>query len=70
MGERVSQDAVDMSLKLALSTPLADILAYRKLGKAYFSLLDVLCHHHPNIIATCDTATFSFLVRVRLAAAT
>ena len=32
------------------------------MGKAYFGLLDVLCHSHPSAIATCDTATFSFLV--------
>jgi hypothetical protein len=24
-------------------------------GKAYFALLDVLCHNHANVIATRDT---------------
>ena len=55
-----------MALKLSLSVPTADILAYRKLGKAYFALLDVLCQSHPSVIATCDTATFAFLVRAPL----
>lgn len=59
----VVQDAVDVSLKMALSIPLADIMAFRKVGRAYFGLLDVLCHNHVNFIATCDTATFAFLVR-------
>jgi len=27
----------------------------RKVGKAYFALLDVLCHNHANVIATRDT---------------
>ena len=49
------QDALDMSLKLALSVPLPDILAYRKLAKAYYALLDVLCHNHANVVATRDT---------------
>ena len=33
-----------------------------QVGKAYYALLDVLCHSHPGVIATCDTATFAFLV--------
>lgn len=28
----------------------------RKVGKAYFALLDVLCHNHANVIATRDTS--------------
>ena len=47
---------------MALSISLADIMAYRKVSKAYFSLLEVLCHNHTHVIATRDTATFSFLV--------
>ncbi|PSC72660.1 exportin-7 isoform X2 isoform A [Micractinium conductrix] len=61
-GDPALKDALDMALKLALSIPLADILAYRKVGKAYFALLDVLCHNHANVIATRDTATFAFLL--------
>ena len=40
------QDALDIALKMALSIPLADIIAYRKVARAYFALLDVLCHNH------------------------
>ena len=47
---------------MALSIPLADIMAYRKVAKAYFGLLDVLCHGHVKAIAACDTATFTFLL--------
>lgn len=32
------------------------------MGKAYFALVDVLCHNHPQAIATRDTATFAFLL--------
>ena len=33
-----------------------------QVSKAYFGLLDVLCHSHQSAIASCDTATFAFLV--------
>lgn len=56
------QDALDVALKMALSIPLTDILAYRKVAKAYFMLLDVLCHNHAAVIAARDTATFAFVL--------
>jgi exportin-7 len=59
---RYTQDALEIALKMALSIPLTDILAYRKVAKAYYGLLDVLCHNHTNVIATCDAPTFAFLV--------
>lgn len=34
----------------------------RKLSKAYFSLLEVLCQGHTNTIAQQDTATFTFIL--------
>ncbi len=49
-------------MKMALSVPLADIMAYRKVGKAFFGLLDVLCSNHTLVVAGCDTPTFAFLV--------
>ena len=51
-----------MSLKMALSIPLEDIIAYQKVAKAYFGLMDVLCHGHVHVIAACDTPTFTFLL--------
>ena len=51
-----------MAMKLALSMPMADILAFRKVARAYFALLDVLCHNHTAVVATADTATFTFLL--------
>ena len=56
------QDALDVSLKMALSIPLEDIIAYQKVAKAYFGLMEVLCHSHVHVIAACDTATFAFLL--------
>ena len=47
---------------MALSIPLPDILAYRKVSKAYFAFIDVLCHNHGSALALCDAATFTFIV--------
>ena len=47
---------------MALSISLEDIRAYQKVARAYFALLDVLCHSHVHVIAGCDTATFTFLL--------
>ena len=61
-GDRALADALDMALKMSLSIPLASIMAFRKLARAYFALLDVLCHNHTSVIVNLDTATFAHLV--------
>ncbi|XP_010543785.1 PREDICTED: exportin-7 isoform X2 [Tarenaya hassleriana] len=61
-GDRALADALDISLKMTLSIPLADILAYRKLTKAYFGFLDVLFSHHIIFILNLDTPTFMHIV--------
>lgn len=56
------QDALAIALKMSLAVPLADIMAYRKVGRAFFQLLEVLSHNHAPVLASTDTATFAFLV--------
>ena len=62
-GDRALTDALDMALKLCLSIPQADILAYRKVAKAYFSLLEILCMNHVTVILQLDTMTFVHIVQ-------
>ena len=61
-GDPALQDALDVCLKMALSIPISDILSYRKVGRAYFALMDVLCHNHAPALAAKDGATFAFIV--------
>ncbi|GLT93407.1 hypothetical protein SLE2022_112010 [Rubroshorea leprosula] len=61
-GDRALSDALDIALKMTLSSPLADVLAFRKLTKAYFSFLDVLFSNHMSFILNLDTATFTHIV--------
>lgn len=56
------QNALDIALKMALSIPIADILSYRNISRAYYALLDVLCHHHIPVISKCDRSTFRFIM--------
>ncbi|XP_020961524.1 exportin-7-A isoform X4 [Arachis ipaensis] len=61
-GDRALSDALDASLKMTLSIPLSDILAYRKLTRAYFALLEVLFNSHLTFILNLDTNTFMHIV--------
>lgn len=56
------QEALDISLKLGMSVPLSEILAYRKVARAWFSLADALCHSHAPALATRDAQTIAFLL--------
>ncbi|KAK4414267.1 Exportin-7 [Sesamum alatum] len=61
-GDRALADALDIALKLTLSIPLADILAYRKLTRAYFAFLEVLFNSHLVFVLSLDTHTFMHIV--------
>lgn len=45
-----------------LSIPLKDVIAYRKLSKAFYALIDVLCVHHIAVITTCESSSFRFIM--------
>ncbi|KAL0425403.1 UNVERIFIED_CONTAM: Exportin-7-B, partial [Sesamum radiatum] len=61
-GDRALADALDIALKTTLSIPLADILAYRKLTRAYFAFLEVLFNSHLVFVLSLDTHTFMHIV--------
>ncbi|GJP71880.1 hypothetical protein CLOP_g2674 [Closterium sp. NIES-67] len=61
-GDTALPDALDVALKLCLSIPLPEIMAFRKLARAYFAFLEVLCHNHTLVIVNLPTATFSHVV--------
>ncbi|GIL63010.1 hypothetical protein Vafri_17171 [Volvox africanus] len=61
-GDPALKDAFDAALRMVLSVPLVDLLAFRKLAKAYFALMEVLAAGHANVVAAQDTRTFVFLM--------
>lgn len=52
------QDALDNALRLVLVVPLADLLAFRKFSRAWFSLTEVLAHAHTGTLVqqVCENA--------------
>jgi hypothetical protein len=42
--------------------PLVPPPSRRKVSKAYFALLEVLCHGHTATIAATDAATFNYIL--------
>eukprot|EP00249_Psilotum_nudum_P023856 c29008_g1_i2 orf=146-1945(-) len=61
-GDPALADALDIALKMSLAIPLVDIMAFRKLARAYFALLEVLCHNHTTVIVNLETSTFAHIV--------
>ena len=57
------QNALDVSLQLCLQIPLADIIAYVKLSKAYFGFLEVLFRNHLDVLSGLDSPIFLQLVK-------
>ena len=41
-----------MALRLVLSIPINDIMAFRKVSRAYFSLMEVLAHSHTSTVVS------------------
>ncbi|KAL2536815.1 ARM repeat superfamily protein [Forsythia ovata] len=61
-GDRSLADVLDIALKMALSIPLADILAYRKLTRAYFAFLEVIFNSHIVFVLNLHTSAFMHIV--------
>ncbi|XP_078427480.1 ARM repeat superfamily protein isoform X2 [Wolffia australiana] len=62
-GDRALADALDIALKMALSIPLPDILAFRKLMKAYFAFMEVLFNNQLVFVLNLDPSTFIHIVK-------
>uniref|UniRef100_A0A0E0MUM9 Importin N-terminal domain-containing protein n=1 Tax=Oryza rufipogon TaxID=4529 RepID=A0A0E0MUM9_ORYRU len=61
-GDRALADALDISLKMSLSVPLSDILAFKKLSKAFYGYIEVLFSSHITFVLNLDTNTFVHIV--------
>ncbi|XP_020583415.1 exportin-7-A isoform X4 [Phalaenopsis equestris] len=61
-GDRALAEALDIALKMTLSVPLVDVLAFRKLTRAYFAFMEVLFNGHITFILNLDTSTFMHIV--------
>ncbi|OIV90033.1 hypothetical protein TanjilG_23953 [Lupinus angustifolius] len=62
-GDRALVDALDITVKMILSIPLADILAFRKVAAAYFAFLEILFNGHLSFVLSLDKTVLVFLLR-------
>ncbi|KAK4339080.1 hypothetical protein RND71_040542 [Anisodus tanguticus] len=60
-GDRALADAFDIAMRMTLSIPLADILAYRKLSGAYFTFLEIMMKNQIQLILNLDSSSFTFI---------
>lgn len=61
-GDPALRDAMDVCFRLMLAVPLDQLLAYPKVSKAHFGLLEILCTNHPKDIAKLDHIMFVRIV--------
>ncbi len=61
--DQALQNALDVSLQMCLQIPLADIMAYVKLSRAYFAFLEILFRNHLDVLSGLDSAVFIQLIK-------
>ncbi len=57
------QNSLDVSLQICLQIPLADIMAYVKLSRAYFTYLEILFRNHLDVLSGLDSVVFIQLLK-------
>lgn len=62
-GDRALVDAMSICFRLMVTIPIDELLAYPKVAKAYFGLIEVLCASHPKDIAEQEHAMFVRVVQ-------
>ena len=60
-GDPALKDAVECAFALCASIPPADVLAYRKVARAYFGLLEAICSGQIVALMRADGATFGHI---------
>jgi len=57
-GDSALSDALDTVLQLSLSIPVAELMAYPKVMRAYFPFQEILFHNHTPYLCQLDTSVF------------
>lgn len=61
-GDPALSNVMEMTFKMMTMLSPKDIVEYRKLGRAYFPLVDMLMENHMNYVAKLDFQGFSALI--------
>lgn len=55
-------NALDVALKMVLSIPLDDVMAYPKLSKAYYAFVEIIFRSHKRTVMALETSVFMQLL--------
>ena len=61
--DKALQNSFDVALQVCLQIPLADVLTYVKLSKAYFAFMEILFRNHLDVLSGLDSSVFIQLVK-------
>mmetsp|Transcript_7505 Transcript_7505/g.12746 ORF Transcript_7505/g.12746 Transcript_7505/m.12746 type:complete len:1077 (-) Transcript_7505:234-3464(-) len=62
-GDRALSDCLEVTIKLCLCMQLEDIMAYTKVCKAYFTLMELLMRNHTAMLVELDTPVLRHICR-------
>ncbi|KAA8499665.1 Exportin-7-B [Porphyridium purpureum] len=63
-GDSAFQDALEVCLRLALAIPVSDLMAYQKVTRSFFGMMEILCLNHTSSVVDLEHAVFGHIVRV------
>lgn len=62
-GDPALNDAMSICFRLMVVIPIDELLAYAKVAKAYFGLVEILCANHPKDVAELDHDIFVRIIQ-------
>ena len=62
-GDRALADCLAVTIKLCLAMSLEEIMAFPKVGKAYFALIELLMRNHTPMIVELETPVLQHICR-------
>lgn len=62
-GDPALKDAMSICFRLILAIPIEQLLAYPKVARAHFGLMEILAGSHPKNIAELDHVTFTRILQ-------
>jgi exportin-7 len=62
-GDSALSDAMSICFRLLVAIPIDELLAYPKVSKAYFGLIEILCANHPKDIVELEHAIFVRIIQ-------
>lgn len=63
-GDPALSDAMNITFRMLMTVPLEEIMAYPKVARAYYTLLESLCQYHASVITKVEHPMFVRIMQV------